>query len=141
MARVRAALRSAGSSGPCTLGAINGSRARAVAEHGPLVAELAAGVVGGASFAPCAWLGSSGVGVFGADWPVVPPSPGAPLGELPGTWAAVLAGVWLLRHVGEERAAERLEGAVGHVLAERGPATGDAGETADALVSALVAAT
>ncbi|MFM8943816.1 MAG: isocitrate/isopropylmalate family dehydrogenase, partial [Actinomycetota bacterium] len=76
---------------------------------GDLVAELASGLVGGAGLAPSADVGDE-VAVFGAS--------GAWGDAAGGTEVALtLAGGMLLRHIGQEPAAARVEAAVGRALA------------------------
>jgi len=114
---------------------------------GSLLAAVAAGLVGGPDFAPCFHLGpagpqatpqaTTGLAVFGATWPTVPPAAGAGLGALPGPWAVILASVWALRHLGETAPAGRLEAAAAAVLADRGAGGDGAAWTAAAVGEAL----
>ena len=76
---------------------------------GPLLAELASGRVGGVDCAPSFHLGAGGVVLFGAAWPAPKKVAGA---ADHGPWGLLLACVWMLRHLGEAEAAQRLEQAL-----------------------------
>ncbi len=82
--------------------------------YGDILSELCAGLVGGLGVSPAAGVGEHGI--------VFEPTHGsAP--KYKGQWrmnptAMILAGVMLLNHLGENRAARRLESAVARVIGE-----------------------
>ncbi|HXF36471.1 MAG TPA: isocitrate/isopropylmalate dehydrogenase family protein [Actinomycetota bacterium] len=89
--------------------------------YGDVISELCAGLVGGPGLAPGAHLGD-GLAVFEATHGTAP--------RLAGTgranpMALILCGAMLLRHLGEEDAARRVESAVAAVLAEGRTVTPD----------------
>ena len=92
---------------------------------GDLVAELASGLVGGAGLSPAADIGDR-IAVFGASGAWGEAAGGAVV-------AHTLAGAMLLRHLGDDGAAARVEAAVERTLAE---GVGERAALADALVRA-----
>jgi isocitrate dehydrogenase (NAD+) len=81
--------------------------------YGDIISDLCAGLVGGLGVAPGANIGA-GLAVFEPTHGSAPKYAGQnkvnPLG-------AILSGVMMLRHVGEDQAADRLEAAVAEVVA------------------------
>jgi isocitrate dehydrogenase (NAD+) len=107
--------------------------------YGDIVSDLAAGLVGGLGVAPGANIGIEAA-VFEAGHGAAPKYAG--LNKANPT-ALMLSGVLLLRHIGEQAAAERVEGAIRAVLSEGRTVTYDLGGTAgtsqyaDAIVARL----
>jgi isocitrate dehydrogenase (NAD+) len=82
--------------------------------YGDIVSDLCAGLVGGLGVAPGANIGEKGA-VFEATHGSAP--------KYKGQWklnptALILSGVLMLDYLGEKEAAQRLEKAVAHVIAE-----------------------
>jgi isocitrate dehydrogenase (NAD+) len=93
--------------------------------YGDLVAELAAGLIGGTGVAPGAHFG----GAEGRELAVFEATHGT-ANDLAGTNRAdpigvILSGAMLLRHIGEVEAGDRVEAAVAAVLADGAVLTGD----------------
>ena len=113
--------------------------------YGDIVSDLCAGLVGGLGVAPGANIGNE-VAVFEAVHGSAPKYAGQ---NKANPTALMLSGVLLLRHIGEQAAAERVEDAIRSVIAEGRTVTYDLGgsagtsEFADAIVARLesVAAT
>jgi isocitrate dehydrogenase (NAD+) len=82
--------------------------------YGDIVSDLAAGLVGGLGVAPGANIGES-VAVFEAIHGSAPKHAGQ---NKVNPMALMLAGVLMLRHLGEREAADRLENAIADVVAE-----------------------
>ena len=82
--------------------------------YGDIVSDLAAGLVGGLGVAPGANIGEDGA-VFEATHGSAPKYKG--LNKVNPT-ALILSGMLMLRYLGEEEAADRLERAVAEVIAE-----------------------
>lgn len=82
--------------------------------YGDILSDVAAAVTGGLGLAPGANYGD-GLAVFEAAHGSVPKHAGA---DRVDPLATILSGVLLLRHLGETEAADRVEAAVGAVLAE-----------------------
>ncbi|MDI6642968.1 MAG: isocitrate/isopropylmalate dehydrogenase family protein [Candidatus Hodarchaeaceae archaeon] len=82
--------------------------------YGDILSDLCAGLVGGLGMAPGANIGDK-FAVFEPTHGSAPKYAG--LNKVNPT-AAILSGVMMLRHLGEEAAAEKLEGAVAKVIAE-----------------------
>jgi len=82
--------------------------------YGDILADLAAGLVGGVGVVPGANYGPD-VAVFEAAHGTAPKHSGA---NRANPTAAILNGVMLLEHLGERRAAARIAAAVETVLAE-----------------------
>ncbi|HEX8938997.1 MAG TPA: isocitrate/isopropylmalate dehydrogenase family protein [Candidatus Limnocylindrales bacterium] len=107
--------------------------------YGDIVSDLAAGLVGGLGVAPGANIGI-GAAVFEAVHGSAPKYAG--LNKANPT-ALILSGVLLLRHIGEQAAAERVEAALRAVIAEGRAVTYDLGgsagtsDMADAIVARL----
>jgi isocitrate dehydrogenase (NAD+) len=107
--------------------------------YGDIVSDLCAGLVGGLGVAPGANIGPD-VAVFEAVHGSAPKYAGQ---NKANPTALMLSGVLLLRHIGEQAAAERVEGAIRDVIAEGRTTTYDLGgsagtsEFADAIVARL----
>ncbi len=109
--------------------------------YGDIVSDLAAGLVGGLGVAPGANIGPEAA-VFEAVHGSAPKYAGQ---NKANPTALMLSGVLLLRHLGEQKAAERVEGAIRDVIAEGKAVTYDLGgsagtsQFADAIVARLQA--
>ena len=109
--------------------------------YGDIVSDLAAGLVGGLGVAPGANIGDAGA-VFEPVHGSAPKYAG--LNKANPT-ALILSGVLMLRHLGHQAAAERVEGAVRGVIEEGTRLTYDLGGTtgtrefADAVIERLTA--
>ena len=107
--------------------------------YGDIVSDLCAGLVGGLGVAPGANIGPE-VAVFEAVHGSAPKYAGQ---NKANPTALMLSGVLLLRHIGEQAAAKRVEDAVRAVIAEGRTVTYDLGgsagtsEFADAIVARL----
>jgi isocitrate dehydrogenase (NAD+) len=107
--------------------------------YGDIVSDLAAGLVGGLGVAPGANIGPDAA-VFEAVHGSAPKYAGM---NKANPTALMLSGVLLLRHIGQQAAAERVEEAIWSVLAEGRTVTYDLGGTAgtsdfaDAVVARL----
>ena len=107
--------------------------------YGDIVSDLCAGLVGGLGVAPGANIGTEAA-VFEAVHGSAPKYAGQ---NKANPTALMLSGVLLLRHIGEQAAAERVEAAVRAVIAEGRTVTYDLGgsagtsEFADAIVARL----
>jgi isocitrate dehydrogenase (NAD+) len=107
--------------------------------YGDIVSDLCAGLVGGLGVAPGANIGPEAA-VFEAVHGSAPKYAGQ---NKANPTALMLSGVLMLRHVGEQAAAERVEGAIRAVIAEGRTVTYDLGGTAgtsqfaDAIVARL----
>ena len=107
--------------------------------YGDIVSDLCAGLVGGLGVAPGANIGTQAA-VFEAVHGSAPKYAGQ---NKANPTALMLSGVLLLRHIGEQAAAERVEAAVRGVIAEGRSTTYDLGgsagtsEFADAIVARL----
>ncbi len=107
--------------------------------YGDIVSDLAAGLVGGLGVAPGANIGTEAA-VFEAVHGSAPKYAGQ---NKANPTALMLSGVLLLRHIGEQAAAERVEEAIRSVIAEGRTVTYDLGgsagtsEFADAIVARL----
>lgn len=95
--------------------------------YGDILSDLCAGLVGGLGVAPGANIGV-GLAVFEAVHGSAPKYAG--LDKVNPT-AMILSGVLMLRHIGEEKAAEKLENAVKQVLLEGKSVTYDLKPTRD----------
>ena len=82
--------------------------------YGDILSDLAAGLVGGLGVAPGANIGPGGA-VFEATHGSAPKYKGQ---NKVNPTALILSGMLMLRHLGETKAADRLERAVGDVIAE-----------------------
>jgi isocitrate dehydrogenase (NAD+) len=82
--------------------------------YGDIMSDLCAGLIGGLGIAPGANIGESAA-VFEAVHGSAPKYAGM---NKVNPSAMILSGVLLLRHIGEEKAATRLENSLAHVLAE-----------------------
>jgi len=83
--------------------------------YGDIVSDLVAGLVGGLGVAPGANIGEDGVAVFEAIHGSAPRYAGQ---NKVNPMALMLAGVLMLRHIGERAAGDRLERAIAGVVAE-----------------------
>jgi isocitrate dehydrogenase (NAD+) len=94
--------------------------------YGDIVSDLAAGLVGGLGVAPGANIGTEAA-VFE---PVHGSAPKYAGQNKANPTALMLSGALMLRHLGEQAAAERVEGAIRSVIAEGRFVTYDLGGTA-----------
>ncbi len=83
--------------------------------YGDIVSDLVAGLAGGLGVAPGANIGENGVAVFEAIHGSAPKYAGQ---NKVNPMALMLAGVLMLRHIGEREAGDRLEKAIASVVAE-----------------------
>ncbi|MEK6620204.1 MAG: isocitrate/isopropylmalate family dehydrogenase, partial [Chloroflexota bacterium] len=83
--------------------------------YGDIVSDLVAGLVGGLGVAPGANIGEGGIAVFEAIHGSAPKYAGQ---NRVNPMALMLAGVMMLRHIGERGAGDRLERAIADVVAE-----------------------
>ncbi|HUG55471.1 MAG TPA: isocitrate/isopropylmalate dehydrogenase family protein [Candidatus Limnocylindrales bacterium] len=83
--------------------------------YGDIVSDLVAGLVGGLGVAPGANIGEGGTAIFEAIHGSAPKYAGQ---NRVNPMALMLAGVLMLRHVGEREAGDRLEAAIAAVVAE-----------------------
>src|SRR5213592_3620595 len=83
--------------------------------YGDIVSDLVAGLAGGLGVAPGANIGENGVAVFEAIHGSAPKYAGQ---NKVNPMALMLAGVLMLRHIGEREAGDRLERAVASVVAD-----------------------
>src|SRR2546429_5217054 len=83
--------------------------------YGDIVSDLVAGLAGGLGVAPGANIGENGIAVFEAIHGSAPKYAGQ---NKVNPMALMLAGVLMLRHIGEREAADRLERAIAGVVAE-----------------------
>src|SRR5256712_4203358 len=83
--------------------------------YGDIVSDLVAGLAGGLGVAPGANIGENGVAVFEAIHGSAPKYPGQKKGK---PVALLLAGMLMLRHIGERGAGDRLEKAIASVVKE-----------------------
>ena len=83
--------------------------------YGDIVSDLVAGLVGGLGVAPGANIGENGIAVFEAIHGSAPKYAGQ---NKVNPMALMLAGVLMLRHIGEREAGDRLEGAIAAIVAE-----------------------
>jgi isocitrate dehydrogenase (NAD+) len=110
--------------------------------YGDIVSDLCAGLVGGLGVAPGANIGTEAA-VFEAVHGSAPKYAGQ---NKANPTALILSGVLMLRHLGEQAAAERVEGALRTVIAEGRRTTYDLGgesgtsQFADAIIERLDAA-
>ncbi len=83
--------------------------------YGDIVSDLVAGLVGGLGVAPGANIGENGIAVFEAIHGSAPKYAGQ---NKVNPMALMLAGVLMLRHIGEREAGDRLEAAIAKVVRE-----------------------
>ena len=83
--------------------------------YGDIVSDLVAGLVGGLGVAPGANIGEGGIAMFEAIHGSAPKYAGQ---NKVNPMALMLAGVLMLRHIGEREAGDRLERAIAAVVAE-----------------------
>lgn len=83
--------------------------------YGDIISDLCAGLVGGLGVAPGANIGKGGIAIFEATHGSAPKYKGQ---DKVNPTALILSGMLMLRHLGETKAADRLEGAVAKVIAE-----------------------
>ncbi|MGM0472310.1 MAG: isocitrate dehydrogenase (NAD(+)) [Bacillota bacterium] len=107
--------------------------------YGDVVSDLGAGLIGGLGLTPGANIGDE-IAVFEAVHGSAPDIAGE---NKANPIALLLSGVLMLRHIGEAKAADRIEAAVAEVLAEGETLTGDLGgqasttEITEAIISKL----
>lgn len=107
--------------------------------YGDIISDLAAGLVGGLGVVPGANLGKE-VAIFEAVHGTAPDIAGK---NLANPTAILLSAVMMLRHLGEDRAASRIENALNSILGARQRTTSDLGGTAstteftDAVIASL----
>lgn len=94
--------------------------------YGDIISDLCAGLVGGLGLAPGANIGEE-IAVFEATHGSAPKYKGK---NKVNPTAMILSGVLMLRHLGEEEKAERLENAVARIIAKGETVTYDLGGTA-----------
>ena len=94
--------------------------------YGDIVSDLCAGLVGGLGVVPAANLGGD-IGVFEAVHGSAPDIAGM---DAANPMALLLSAVLMLRHIGESTIADRIAGALGHVLSEGRVRTLDLGGSA-----------
>ncbi len=104
-------------------------------QYGDILSDLAAGLVGSLGLAPGANIGEAGA-MFEASHGAAPDIAGKGIAN---PIALILSGAMLLRHVGEVRAAERVEAAVRSVVIEGKTLTPDIGgrATTEAVAAAI----
>jgi isocitrate dehydrogenase (NAD+) len=90
--------------------------------YGDIVSDLVAGLVGGLGVAPGANIGEGGIAMFEAIHGSAPKYAG--LNKV-NPMALMLAGVLMLRHIGEREAGDHLEHAIASVVAEGNEVTYD----------------
>jgi len=83
--------------------------------YGDIISDLVAGLVGGLGVAPGANIGEGGIAMFEAIHGSAPKYAGQ---NKVNPMALMLAGVLMLRHIGEREAGDRLERAIASVVAE-----------------------
>jgi len=83
--------------------------------YGDIVSDLVAGLVGGLGVAPGANIGEGGIAMFEAIHGSAPKYAGQ---NKVNPMALMLAGVLMLRHIGEREAGDRLERAIASVVAD-----------------------
>lgn len=83
--------------------------------YGDIISDVCAGLIGGLGIAPGANIGDQGAAIFEATHGSAPKYAG--LNKVNPT-AVILSGVLMLRHLGEEKAADLLENAVAAVIKE-----------------------
>jgi isocitrate dehydrogenase (NAD+) len=105
--------------------------------YGDIVSDLCAGLVGGLGLVPGANIGNRHA-LFEAVHGTAPDIAGK---NLANPLAAVMSGAMMLRHIGQKRAATRIEGAIDRLLRERRTLTRDLGGRAStsAVADRLVA--
>jgi isocitrate dehydrogenase (NAD+) len=106
---------------------------------GDILSDIGAGLVGGLGLAPSGCFGER----YAYFEPVHGSAPDIAGRGIANPIATILSAAFMLRHLGEVTAAERVEGAIERLLAEGGPRTRDLGGSAtsaeftDALIQAL----
>lgn len=83
--------------------------------YGDVVSDLCAGLIGGLGIAPGANLGDGGIAIFEATHGSAPKYKGQ---DKVNPTAMLLSAVLMLEHLGEEKAAQRLESAIAEVIRE-----------------------
>src|SRR5947208_14151784 len=107
--------------------------------YGDIVSDLAAGLVGGLGVVPSGNIGEKAA-LFEAVHGTAPDIAGK---NLANPTALLLSAIMMLRHIGEQRAGDRIEAALNKVLQKREKVTRDLGGTAstteftDAIITAL----
>src|SRR5919109_655959 len=95
--------------------------------YGDVVSDLCAGMIGGLGMAPGANFGE-GIAIFEPTHGSAPKYAGQ---NKVNPMAQMLSGMMMLRHLGEDEAADRLEGAIAEVIAEGRSVTYDIKPTRD----------
>ncbi len=107
--------------------------------YGDIVSDLAAGLVGGLGVVPSGNIGENAA-LFEAVHGTAPDLAGKNLGN---PTALLMSAIMMLRHIGEQKAADRIESALNTVLRKREKVTRDLGGTAstsefsDAIIAAF----
>jgi len=107
--------------------------------YGDIVSDLAAGLVGGLGVVPSGNLGEKAA-LFEAVHGTAPDIAGK---NLANPTALLLSAIMMLRHIGEQSAADRIEAALNKILEKREKVTRDLGGSAstteftDAIIAAL----
>lgn len=108
--------------------------------YGDLLSDLASGLIGGLGLTASSNIGENGVAMFEAVHGSAPDIAGR---NLANPIALILSAAYMLSHLGEVEAGQRVHSAVERVLAERNVLTGDLGGNArttdmrDAIIAAL----
>ena len=108
--------------------------------YGDILSDLASGLIGGLGLTASANIGEEGIAMFEAVHGSAPDIAGR---NLANPIAITLSAALMLHHIGEDKAAHRIETAIARVLAEGKTATGDLGgsatttEITDAIIAAL----
>lgn len=107
--------------------------------YGDILSDLASGLIGGLGFAGSANIGEGGIALFEAVHGSAPDIAGR---HIANPIALILSAVMMLRHIGEQAAANRIENAVMKVMAEGKVRTRDMGgdATTDQITDAIIAA-
>ncbi|CEK13136.1 isocitrate dehydrogenase (NAD(+)) [Chthonomonas calidirosea] len=107
--------------------------------YGDILSDLASGLIGGLGFAGSANIGEGGIALFEAVHGSAPDIAGR---HIANPIALILSTVMMLRHLGEQAAANRIENAVMKVMAEGKVRTRDMGgdATTDQITDAIIAA-
>ncbi|CCW34597.1 NAD-dependent isocitrate dehydrogenase [Chthonomonas calidirosea] len=107
--------------------------------YGDILSDLASGLIGGLGFAGSANIGEGGIALFEAVHGSAPDIAGR---HIANPIALILSAVMMLRHLGEQAAANRIENAVMKVMAEGKVRTRDMGgdATTDQITDAIIAA-
>jgi isocitrate dehydrogenase (NAD+) len=107
--------------------------------YGDILSDLASGLIGGLGFAGSANIGEGGIALFEAVHGSAPDIAGR---RIANPIALILSAVMMLRHLGEQEAANRIENAVMKVMEAGKVRTRDMGgeATTDQITDAIIAA-